>query len=172
MVPSFHYLIQTPLKSFYLMEVDGALCAMVSPDELSAIQQKIQRFCPDQIDFQERATPLLLEAERQLREYFSAQRREFELPLRLYGTEHQQRVWQQILTIPYGKTCTYGDIARALGEKGAQAVGTAVGKNHLPIIIPCHRVLPASGALGQFSMQGGPASKAFLLDLEGAVYKQ
>ena len=73
--------------------------------------------------------------------------------------------------IPYGCSCSYGDIARKLNQKGARAVGTAVGKNPLPIFIPCHRVLPSGGELGNFSMQGGSQSKAYLLDLEGVPYK-
>ncbi len=171
MIPSFHYRIQTPLKDFLLLEVNGAISALCSPEDLSMVEKQIQRFAPDNIIFQEGTTPLLLQAEHQLQEYFDGRRQNFELSIMLYGTPFQSRVWQQLSTIPYGKTCSYGDIAHALSQKGAQAVGTAVGKNPLPIIVPCHRVLPANGTLGQFSMQGGPSSKAFLLDLEKAVYK-
>lgn len=171
MMTAFHYTIHTALITFLLLEIDGSLSALSSPAHLPYIQLQVQRFCAEEIHFQEGSTPLLHNAEQQLQEYFSGLRRNFDLPIKLYGTEHQQRVWQELQKIPYGHTCSYGDIAHALGQRGAQAVGSAVGKNPLPIIVPCHRVLPADGSLGQFSMEGGSAAKAFLLDLEKAKYK-
>jgi len=172
MMLSFHTTIHTALNTFLLIEVEGALSALCSPGDLHLVQKQIRRFCSDEIIFHEKKTALLLNAEQQLQQYFLGKRKEFELPINLYGSAFQQSVWKQLLTIPYGETRSYKEIAHALGQKGAQAVGTAVGKNPLPVIVPCHRVLPVSGTLGQFSMQGGPTAKAFLLNLENATYKQ
>ena len=111
-------------------------------------------------------TPLLLEAERQLREYWIGTRRRFTLPCAPAGTPFQRAVWREIAAIPYGETRTYGDIARAIGKPGAsRAVGTATGTNPLPILVPCHRVLPATGGLGGF--RGGAIWKRALLEREG-----
>lgn len=116
--------------------------------------------------FRPAKTPVLLEAERQLREYFAGKRRRFDVPYSLAGTPFQTSVWREVAAIPYGETRTYGDIARAIGRPGAvRAVGTAVGANPLPILVPCHRVLPATGGLGGF--RGGTDWKRFLLFQEG-----
>ena len=110
-------------------------------------------------------TPLLLEACRQLREYFAGQRRSFQLPLAPQGTPFQQQVWQALAEIPYGETRTYGEIAEAIGRKGAsRAVGAANHRNPLPIFIPCHRVIGANGSLTGYA--GGLETKRFLLALE------
>lgn len=109
---------------------------------------------------------ILLEAERQLKEYFSGSRKSFSLPLDLKGTEFQIKVWKRLLTIPYGETRSYGELARELGKPNAsRAVGAAVGRNPVSIIIPCHRVIGSSGRLTGFA--GGLEAKATLLDLEG-----
>ncbi|WP_417908571.1 methylated-DNA--[protein]-cysteine S-methyltransferase [Candidatus Electronema sp. PJ] len=109
--------------------------------------------------------PLLCRAKAQLAEYFAGQRQCFELPLSPQGTSFQQAVWAVIRQIPYGATLTYGAIAQALGHPNkARAVGGAAGKNPLPIVIPCHRVVGCSGRLTGFS--GGLEIKQFLLDLE------
>jgi methylated-DNA-[protein]-cysteine S-methyltransferase len=109
--------------------------------------------------------PVLVVATHQLREYFAGERREFDLPLQLEGTEFQKRVWDQLLQIPFGKTCSYGDVAHRLGDpKCTRAVGLANGGNPIAIIVPCHRVIGASGSLTGFG--GGLRNKATLLDLE------
>jgi methylated-DNA-[protein]-cysteine S-methyltransferase len=108
---------------------------------------------------------LLCETEKQLREYFSGERTIFELPLDFYGTEFQQQVWQALLTIPYGQTRSYLQIARQINnEKSVRAVGAANGKNPISIIAPCHRVIGSSGKLVGFA--GGLEAKMFLLQLE------
>lgn len=108
---------------------------------------------------------LLIETERQLKEYFAGSRDSFDIPLDFVGTEFQKSVWIQLMQIPHGETVTYLDIAKNLGNKNAsRAVGAAVGKNPISIIAPCHRVLGTSGALTGFA--GGLAHKAFLLKLE------
>ncbi|MFL6619043.1 MAG: methylated-DNA--[protein]-cysteine S-methyltransferase [Povalibacter sp.] len=101
----------------------------------------------------------------QLEEYFAARRRQFDLPLEYPGTPFQQRVWSTLLTIPYGATWSYLDMARSLGDpKATRAVGTANGMNRIAIVIPCHRVINANGKLGGYG--GGLWRKQILLDLE------
>ncbi|MBI1180411.1 MAG: methylated-DNA--[protein]-cysteine S-methyltransferase [Alphaproteobacteria bacterium] len=111
-------------------------------------------------------TPLLREARRQLDAYFDGDLRQFTLPMRPFGTAFQRRVWQAMSAIPYGKTVTYGDISRELASS-ARAVGGACGRNPIPIIVPCHRVLGAGGAVGGYSGEGGGETKLLLLRLEG-----
>jgi methylated-DNA-[protein]-cysteine S-methyltransferase len=108
---------------------------------------------------------ILARAVKQLKEYFSGKRTQFDLPLDVAGTEFQMRVWAELQKIPFGKTTSYGDLARKLGkEKAFRAVGTANGKNPVSIIVPCHRVIAADGALGGYS--GGLGVKKRLLELE------
>lgn len=116
--------------------------------------------------------PLLGAACAQLTEYFAGRRRVFDLALDPQGTDFQHRVWQVLRAIPYGTTVSYGEVAHALGRPGAaRAVGAANGRNPIPIIVPCHRVIGADGTLVGY---GGPspeglAMKRHLIDLEGAV---
>jgi len=111
-------------------------------------------------------TPALLaEAAKQLTAYFAGDLHYFDLPLAAEGTEFQHRVWQQLSAIPFGNTTSYGAIAQALGApKAARAVGTAIGRNPLAIMVPCHRVIGRNGALTGFA--GGVDVKRRLLDLE------
>jgi methylated-DNA-[protein]-cysteine S-methyltransferase len=110
--------------------------------------------------------PVLKETERQLMEYFAGQRRRFDLALDFAGTDFQVRVWQALLTIPFGETRSYRDIAIQIGQPTAvRAVGAANGRNPISIIAPCHRVIGTSGSLTGFA--GGLAAKQFLLSLEG-----
>jgi methylated-DNA-[protein]-cysteine S-methyltransferase len=112
--------------------------------------------------------PVLLKAENQLKEYFNRERKIFSLDLDFNGTEFQKRVWNALLTIPYGETRTYGEIARQIGSsKSSRAVGAASGKNPISIVAPCHRVIGASGKLVGFG--GGLENKALLLNLEKAT---
>ena len=114
-------------------------------------------------------TEVLVRAERQLAEYFAGQRRQFELELDFTGTDFQKQVWQALLTIPFGETRSYRDIARQIGnETAVRAVGAANGRNPISIIAPCHRVIGASGALTGFA--GGLAAKELLLSLEGCEW--
>lgn len=108
---------------------------------------------------------LLQEAIRQLEEYFAGRRRSFELPLRQEGTPFQQKVWSELQKIPYGERISYKELATRTGNSRAcRAVGSANGKNHLFIIVPCHRVVQSGGGLGGFSC--GLDVKEFLLKLE------
>jgi methylated-DNA-[protein]-cysteine S-methyltransferase len=104
-------------------------------------------------------------AHEQLDEYFAGERTEFDVPLNPSGTSFQQRVWQALRTIPYGEVRSYGEIAEQIGKPGAaRAVGLANGRNPISIIVPCHRVIGASGALTGYG--GGLERKQALLDLE------
>ena len=108
---------------------------------------------------------VLLKAEKQLFEYFSGKRKTFDLEFEFSGTEFQKSVWNELLKIPFGETKTYGKIAKAIGKpKAARAVGSACSKNLLAIIVPCHRVLGASGKLSGFAF--GTETKKWLLDHE------
>jgi methylated-DNA-[protein]-cysteine S-methyltransferase len=114
------------------------------------------------------AGDLLAEAARQLAEYFAGERRRFDLPLDLRGTSFQRRVWAELRTIPYGETVSYGELARRIGKPGeAREVGGAVGRTPTPIVVPCHRVIGADGALVGYG--GGLPRKRALLDLEQGV---
>lgn len=109
---------------------------------------------------------VLQETARQLGEYFAGTRQQFDVPLDFAGTAFQQEVWQALLTIPYGQTRSYGEIARQIGRPAAvRAVGAANGKNPISIIAPCHRVIGATGELTGFA--GGLHAKETLLALEG-----
>jgi methylated-DNA-[protein]-cysteine S-methyltransferase len=111
------------------------------------------------------------EALRQLREYFAGTRADFDLPLAPEGTGFQRSVWKQLQAIPYGKTISYGELARRVGNpKASRAVGSANGKNPIPIVIPCHRVIAAGGKLGGFG--GGLPTKEKLLALESGGYRR
>ncbi len=111
-------------------------------------------------------SPLLLTARTQLEEYFAGTRRHFELPLAPSGTVFQRKVWAALERIPFGATRSYGDLARQLGT-APRPVGGACGRNPIPVIIPCHRVLAGGGGLGGYSGIDGIETKEFLLRLEG-----
>ena len=116
-------------------------------------------------------TPLTDEAFRQLQEYFAGERQRFELPYELRGTEFQKKVWVALETIPYGQTRSYRDIARLAGSpRAVRAVGAANGKNPMWIVVPCHRVVGAGGALTGYA--GGLEMKRRLLELERSVLER
>ncbi|WP_460460146.1 methylated-DNA--[protein]-cysteine S-methyltransferase [Angustibacter peucedani] len=110
--------------------------------------------------------PLFAEVADQLAQYFARERRVFDLPLAPPGSAFQQRVWAALREIPYGTTCSYGEVAAAigLGPEASRAVGSANGSNPVPVVVPCHRVVGADGSLTGFG--GGLPRKRFLLDLE------
>lgn len=112
-------------------------------------------------------SPLLKDAVKQLNAYFDGKLTAFDLPLAPFGTAFQKSVWQQMRKIPYGKTRTYGAMAGRLKSE-ARPVGTACGKNPIPIIIPCHRVV-GTATLGGYSGAGGLETKVALLRLEGVM---
>ncbi len=119
-------------------------------------------------DWRKRRAPILRAAASQLREYFDGRRTEFDLPLDPHGTDFQRAVWDALCEIPFGETRSYGEQARMIGRPNAsRAVGAANGRNPIAIIIPCHRVIGASGELTGFG--GGLDTKRRLLDLERGV---
>ncbi|MFT2751907.1 methylated-DNA--[protein]-cysteine S-methyltransferase [Clavibacter sp. Sh2088] len=118
----------------------------------------------------DRPSPVLQEAARQLEEWFAGRRQTFDVPVRLAGTPFQVAVWEALLRVPHGGVTTYGALAQAAGRPGgARAVGGAVGANRLCILVPCHRVLGADGRVTGFSAGDGVATKVRLLAVEGSV---
>lgn len=115
-------------------------------------------------------SPLLKEAISQLAAYFSGRLKYFNLPLKISGTNFQKSVWHHLVKIPYGSTRSYGDISRDLGS-APRAVGGACGKNPIPIIVPCHRVISANSKAGGFSRGSGTNTKVSLLRIEGIILK-
>ena len=114
--------------------------------------------------------PIVDAAAQQLAEYFAGERMAFDVPLAPQGTEFQQTVWTALGDVPFGTTATYGEIARVIGQLTAtRAVGAANGRNPIPIIIPCHRVIGASGELTGYSGGGGIETKRRLLDHESGT---
>ncbi len=112
--------------------------------------------------------PVLLQTEQQLQEYFDGQRKVFDIPLDLKGSDFQLKIWKALLDIPFGKTKSYGELARLTGDpKTVRAVGGALHRNPVSIIVPCHRVIGTSGKLVGFA--GGLDNKTYLLQREGAL---
>ena len=143
---------------------------LLAADEtgLTGLWFEAQKYFPSflGVDYQEKETPVLTETVRWLDVYFSGKDPGFLPPLHPQGSPFRQTVWNILLTIPRGQTMTYGEIARRLGVRSAQAVGGAVGHNPISILIPCHRVVGSDGSLTGYA--GGVERKARLLQLEGA----
>jgi methylated-DNA-[protein]-cysteine S-methyltransferase len=151
-------MIDSPVGQLKLVASDKGLAAILWENEnpkrvrLSALSED-----PD--------NPILLETERQLAAYFAGKLKAFTVPLDFKGTEFQKSVWQALLTIPFGETRSYGEIARQIGQPTAvRAVGAANGRNPISIIAPCHRVIGSNGALTGYA--GGLAAKERLLGIE------
>lgn len=145
----------------------GALTLVASDAGLTAILWENDRPGRVKLGAMEEAPehPVLAEAERQIQEYFAGERTSFSVPLDFRGTDFQKSVWAALLTIPFGETRSYGEIARQIGRPGAsRAVGAANGRNPLSIVAPCHRVIGTNGALTGFA--GGLAAKELLLGIE------
>ena len=145
----------------------GKLKLVASSRALVAVlweQERPNRVKLDEMSLDPRH-PVLIEAERQLAEYFAGKRTQFDLPLQPQGTEFQKKVWRALREIPFGKTKSYLELARTIGSPDAsRAVGAANGKNPLSVVVPCHRVVGVDGALTGFA--GGLETKAALLALE------
>jgi methylated-DNA-[protein]-cysteine S-methyltransferase len=142
--------ISSPIGNLVVDEDDDAITAIRWADEREPNGSK-----------------LLAEAARQLDAYFVGKLSHFDLPLRPAGSDFDHRVWSAMQKIPYGKTHSYGELAAEIGS-APRAVGGACGKNPIPIVIPCHRVLAKTG-LGGYSGSGGVKTKQALLTLEGAL---
>lgn len=145
----------------------GELTLVARDGKLSAILWEVERANRVRLGelIEANDSPVLRETERQLREYFAGTRNQFELELDFAGTDFQKQVWQALLTIPFGETRSYSQIAEQIGNpKAVRAVGAANGRNPISIIAPCHRVVGASGGLTGFA--GGLEAKQYLLTLE------
>lgn len=146
----------------------GTLTLVARGDALAAVlweQERANRVRLGELQRDDQY-PVLRETARQLGEYFAGHRRSFDLALDFAGTEFQRQVWAALLSIPFGETRSYSDIARQIGNPDAvRAVGAANGRNPISIIAPCHRVIGASGSLTGFA--GGLPAKQYLLALEG-----
>ncbi|MBD8163023.1 methylated-DNA--[protein]-cysteine S-methyltransferase [Erwinia persicina] len=155
----WYKMIGSPVGELKLVATERGLAAVLWEND----DPKRVRFRPQQEDVHH---VTLLETEKQLREYFAGERQQFDLTLDFIGTEFQRRVWAALVTIPFGETRSYSEIARQVGSPAAvRAVGAANGRNPVSIIAPCHRVIGANGKLTGFA--GGLETKAFLLRLEG-----
>ncbi len=143
----------SPVADLYLVEERGQLV------EISFYQPEHRE------EIKEKRTELLEEVERQLQEYFAGRLQHFDLPLHPQGTEFQKKVWKALMSIPYGETRSYGEIAKQIGnEKAVRAVGGANHVNPISIVIPCHRVIGKNGSLTGYG--GGLKIKETLLTLE------
>jgi methylated-DNA-[protein]-cysteine S-methyltransferase len=151
--------MQSPVGELKLVASDKGLTAIIWENDkasrvpLSALEQ-------------DNLHPVLCETERQLGDYFAGKLKKFSVPLDFNGTAFQKKVWEALLTIPFGETRSYGQIADQIGNpKSVRAVGAANGKNPISIIAPCHRVIGADGSMTGFA--GGIAAKELLLNIEG-----
>lgn len=140
----------------------GPLYLVASSEFLYGVFWKDQKITFDE---ETKASKILDQTEKQITEYLNGKRNSFDLPLEMEGTEFQKRVWNELKKIPYGKTCSYKDIAKLLKDSNAsRAVGTANGKNPISLIVPCHRVISSDGTMGGYA--GGLPIKEMLLNLE------
>lgn len=145
----------------------GTLTLAANEDGLHAIEFPCNRHPADREGWTPGDHRVLDMAARQLDAYFAAKRRDFDLPLAPRGTDFQRTVWMTLAGIGFGETISYAQLAQRVGKPTAmRAVGAANGRNPLPIVLPCHRVIGADGALTGFG--GGLPTKQFLLELEGA----
>ncbi|OTG62906.1 methylated-DNA--[protein]-cysteine S-methyltransferase [Acinetobacter silvestris] len=148
----------SPVGLLKLVATDQALVAVLWENE-NPKRVRLAELVEDKMH------PILLETEKQLNEYFAGQRTQFNLPLDFAGTDFQKKIWQALLTIPFGETRSYKQIAEQVGNvKAVRAVGAANGKNPISIIAPCHRVVGANGKLVGFA--GGLDNKEILLKIE------
>ncbi len=160
-MPTVYTMMDSPVGQLTLVAKATRLVAILWEDERPN-RVRLGELIEDAHD------PTLQETQRQLSEYFAGARKHFDLPLTFEGTDFQKSVWQALLTIPFGETRSYREIAEQIGNvKAVRAVGAANGRNPLSIIAPCHRVIGASGDLTGFA--GGLQAKELLLRLEGYV---
>ncbi len=156
----FHTQVASPVGPLLVAASDAGLHAIEFPENRHPVRRSA--------DWQAGGHPLLHEARRQLDAYFAGALQQFDLPLAPQGTAFQRQVWHALATIPFGATISYATLAgRVARPTASRAVGAANGRNPLPIVLPCHRVIGADGALTGFG--GGLPTKRFLLALEGAL---
>ncbi|MGR3763625.1 methylated-DNA--[protein]-cysteine S-methyltransferase [Rossellomorea sp. NS-SX7] len=149
--------------SLFVESPIGVLEIQADHDKLLSLE-----FAPEDQAATETEHPILIEAERQLEEYFRGERKEFNLPLKIQGTEFQQEVWKTLSEIPYGSTCSYVDVAVRINRpKAVRAIGQANKANKFPIIVPCHRVIGKNNTLTGYAGKQVD-KKGILLNLEQA----
>lgn len=159
-MPLYTTTTPSPVGTLTLVASDAGLVAILWPND------DPRRVPLDDLSYQLNH-PILRQTAQQLAEYFAGERRSFDLPLDMRGTDFQKSVWELLLAIPFGETRSYGDLARQLGDLNAtRAVGAANGRNPISIVVPCHRVLGASGKLTGFA--DGLEAKEFLLHHESS----
>ena len=154
-----------PCGEMILGSFDGKLCLCDWPDgrRRASTDMRLQRIL--KAEFVEGSSNVIETVQQQLNEYFLNQRREFDIPLLFVGTDFQKKVWNELRNIPYGKTISYGELARRIGmPKAVRAVANANAVNAISIIAPCHRVIGTDGSLTGYG--GGLNRKKFLLELE------
>ena len=157
-LPVFAHVMATPIGELYVEASERGVCKALFVDKMS--DKPNAELCEDPSVCRH-----LDEAVMQLDEYFNGKRKEFDLQLDMIGTDFQKQIWQALSDIPYGEHCSYGDLAKAIGNpKSVRAVGAANGRNPVSIIVPCHRVIGKNGALTGYA--GGLARKQWLLNLE------
>lgn len=155
-MPLFQIKFQSDIGPMYIVASENGLRGVFWKEP------KIQYTTPQ---MQGKTIQILNTTQKQLEQYLKGQRKIFDLPLDIIGTEFQKHVWRELSKIPYGKTLSYSDIARKIkNDKAVRAVGTANGRNPISLIIPCHRVIAADGTLGGYA--GGLEIKKKLLGLE------
>lgn len=151
-----HTIVDSPVGPLTLVDDDGALAGLYMAD---------QRHLPAAASFGPRDDEVQPALREQLTAYFAGELREFDVPLAVVGTPFQQAVWAALREVPYATTCTYGDLAMAIGRPTAvRAVGAANGRNPVCIVVPCHRVVGSGGAMTGYA--GGVERKQLLLALE------
>lgn len=149
MISKVHY--KSPVGLLCIEEEDGVIIALHKDENANTSD--------------DRETTTLRNAVSQLEQYFQGERKEFDLPIKLKGTDFQMKVWTALRTIPYGETCSYGELAKKIGNyKASRAVGGANNKNPILIIVPCHRVIGADGSMVGFG--AGIGVKEYLSNLE------
>jgi methylated-DNA-[protein]-cysteine S-methyltransferase len=156
--------VQSPVGTLTLVASEKGLAAILWPNDRP-------HRVPLNIEAEDNDHPVLVETERQLREYFAGRRRQFTLPLDVAGTAFQRKVWEALMTIPFGEKRSYGEVAAQIGSPGAaRAVGAASGRNPVSIVTPCHRVVGSNGALTGFA--GGLDVKTKLLSYEESAHSR
>ena len=153
------------MKNYFLYKYN--FCDLLIAEDDKAICNVLFKIDERLNGFEKKETPLIKSAAKQLDEYFRGKLKDFDLPLVLYGTDFQKKVWKALQTIPYGETRSYGQIAGKIGNtKASRAVGMANNRNPISIIVPCHRVVGSSGSLTGYA--GGLELKEKLILLEEA----
>lgn len=159
--------IETPIGEMIAMATDEGLCMLEFADKKGVDQemQVLVKAVGEVASFAEDSHPILIRLEEELQSYFNGNLDSFTVPLAPIGTPFQKSVWEALQTIAYGDTCSYGFIARQIeNPKGVRAIGLANGRNHIAIVIPCHRVIGANGKLTGYA--GGLWRKEWLLEHE------